>query len=400
MQTVFAGKKIIVGVTGSIAAFKVAGWVSDLAKEEADVSVIMTQSGMEFVTPLTFAALAGRKVHSEMFGTEVDAPMTHINLGREADLILVAPATANTLAKLANGFADNLLCTTVLASRAQVLICPAMNSRMYSHPATKENIKRLKALGYKVLDPAAGLMACKEEGEGRLAEWDDVKEYVARALSVGDLQGVNVLISAGPTREPLDPARYLSNRSSGKMGYALARAAFRRGAHVTLVSGPTTLPCPVGVERLQVQTADEMYDTVISHAVRHSIIIKAAAVADYKPVKNHEHKVKKDQIKSHLELEPNKDILLALGKMKKSGQILVGFAAESQNLRDEGLRKLKKKNLDIIAVNDISTKDTGFEVENNQVLLITKNGEEQLPFTSKLHTANLIWNNIIRFIPA
>ena len=399
MQAVFAGKKIVVGVTGSIAAFKVAGWVSDLAKEEADVSVIMTQSGMEFVTPLTFAALSGRKVHSEMFGTEIDDPMAHISLGREADLILVAPASANTLAKLANGLADNLLCTTVLASRAQVLICPAMNSRMYSHPATKENIKRLKTLGYTVIDPATGLMACKEEGEGRLAEWDDVKEYVARALSVGDLQGINVLVSAGPTREPLDPARYLSNRSSGKMGYALARAAFRRGAHVTLVSGPTTLPCPVGVDRLQVQTADEMYDTVTSHAAKNSIIIKAAAVADYKPVKNHEHKVKKDQIKSHLELEPNKDILLALGKTKKPGQILVGFAAESQNFRDEGVKKLKKKNLDIIAVNDISTKNTGFEVENNQVLLINKSGEEQLPFTSKLHTANLIWNNIVRLMP-
>jgi phosphopantothenoylcysteine decarboxylase/phosphopantothenate--cysteine ligase len=184
------------------------------------------------------------------------------------------------------------------------------------------------------------------------------------------------------------------------MGYALARAAFRRGAHVTLVSGPTTLPCPAGVNRLQVQTADQMYDTVISHARKNSIIIKAAAVADYKPVKNHEHKVKKDQIKSHLELELNKDILLALGEMKNPGQILVGFAAESQNFRDEGVRKLKKKNLDIIAVNDISTQSTGFEVENNQVLLITKNGEEQLPFTSKLHTANLMWDTITQLIPA
>ena len=229
MQTVFAGKKIVIGVTGSIAAFKVAGWVSDLAKEEALVSVVMTTSATKFITPLTFAALSGNDVYTEMFSAEKEDTMTHISLGRDADVVLIAPATANTIAKLANGFADDLLTTTVLATRAKVLVCPAMNSRMYSHPSTRQNIARLKDLGYTVIDPDCGIMACKEEGEGRLPEWEEVKEYLAKSLSPQDLQGQRILVTAGPTREPLDPARFLSNRSSGKMGYALARSAFRRG---------------------------------------------------------------------------------------------------------------------------------------------------------------------------
>ncbi len=398
MQTVFAGKKIVIGVTGSIAAFKVAGWVSDLAKEEALVSVVMTTSATKFITPLTFAALSGNDVYTEMFSAEKEDTMAHISLGRDADVVLIAPATANTIAKLANGFADDLLTTTILATRSKVLICPAMNSRMYSHPSTRQNIVRLKELGYTVVDPDCGMMACKEEGEGRLPEWDEVKEYLAHCLSSQDLQGHRVLITAGPTREPLDPARFLSNRSSGKMGYALARSAFRRGGEVILVSGPGTLPCPVGVTMVRVQTAKEMYNAVLAQADNCSVIIKAAAVSDYRPQNVFEHKVKKEQIDTQLILERNPDILLELGKRKKAGQLLVGFAAESRNLKQEGTKKLQNKNLDLIAVNDISSDSTGFEVESNQVLLIGKSSVESLPYTSKLHTADLIWDRVVSLL--
>jgi phosphopantothenoylcysteine decarboxylase/phosphopantothenate--cysteine ligase len=400
MQPVFAGKKMVVGVTGSIAAFKVAGWVSDLAKEEALISVVMTSSATKFVTPLTFAALSGNEVYTEMFSSAKEDNMAHISLGRDADVVLIAPATANTIAKLANGFADDLLTTTVLATRARVFVCPAMNSRMYSHPSTRQNVIKLKELGYTVIDPACGMMACKEEGDGRLPEWDEVKEYLAQSLSSQSLQGQRILITAGPTREPLDPARFLSNRSSGRMGYALARSAFRRGGAVTLISGPSTLPCPTGVSMVKVQTAMEMYHAVLAQAENCSIVIKAAAVADYRPEKMFAHKVKKEQIDTTLLLERNPDILFELGKRKKEGQLLVGFAAESGNLHQEGMRKLKNKNLDLIAVNDISGESTGFEVEGNQVLLIGASGAEALPYTSKLHTADLIWDRIVALLPA
>ncbi len=396
MENIFTGKKIVVGVTGSIAAFKVAGWVSKLAKNEAFVFVIITKSGRKFVTPLTFAALSGQRVYTEMFEKYSDEPMAHINLGAEADLILIAPATANTIAKLANGYADNLLGATVLAARAPVFICPAMNSQMYAHGATQDNIKILKELGYYIIDPASGTMACKDVGEGRLAEWDVVKQYLARALSRNDLEGKRVLVSAGPTREDIDPARFLSNRSSGKMGYALAKTAFRRGAWVTLVSGPTSLPHPAGVDILHVESADEMFDAMLAHAEKNDIIVKAAAVADFRPEKRVEHKVKKESVNAQLKLVANRDILLTLGKKKRVGQLLVGFAAESRNLQAEGMKKLKKKNLDFIAVNSIAGKNTGFEVDNNQVLLLSEEGAQQLPFTSKIHTADLIWDAVVQ----
>jgi len=398
MQTVFAGKKIVVGVTGSIAAFKVAGWVSDLAKEESIVSVVMTSSATKFVAPLTFAALSGNEVHTEMFSAAKDATMAHISLGREADVVLVAPATANTIAKLAHGMADDLLTTTVLATRAKVLVCPAMNSRMYSHVTTQQNIVKLKELGYTIIDPDSGMMACKEEGEGRLPEWEVVKEYLARSISRQDLLGQKILVTAGPTREPLDPARYLSNRSSGKMGYALAQTACRRGADVTLVSGPGSLICPPGVNLVRVETALDMFDAVLSRSRDCSIIVKAAAVADYRPEKCFTHKVKKEQIDSRLTLLRNPDILLELGKRKSAGQLLVGFAAESRNLEQEGRKKLHNKNLDLIAVNDISDENSGFEVDNNRVLLIGAAGVETLPYTSKLHTAHLIWDRVVALV--
>jgi len=395
MRSSFAGKNIVVGVTGSIAAFKVAGWVSTMAKEEAQISVIMTRSAREFIAPLTFSALSGNPVHGEMFDPARAERMDHIALGRDADLVVVAPATADTIARLAGGQADDLLATTVLAARAPVIICPAMNSRMYLHPATQENIARLQKFGYQVLTPPAGMMACREEGPGRLPEWEDVQEILLRALTGQDLAGERVLITAGPTREPLDPARFLSNRSSGKMGYALARTAYRRGAEVHLVSGPVALPCPPGVERVSVQTAREMHAAVFQLAETASVIIKAAAVADFRPSVEEQEKVKKDKAGLSLQLSRNPDILYELGRNRKEGQILVGFAAESSNLQAEGRKKLATKNLDLIAVNNICSDTSGFECDTNQILLIDREREDLLPMTSKEQTADMIWDRVV-----
>lgn len=397
-MSVFAGKNIVVGITGSIAAFKTATWVSDLAKEEALVHVVMSRAAQEFITPLTFGALSSNPVHTEMFAAGEYHSMAHIDLGREADLVIIAPASANTIAKLAAGFADNLLTTTVLATKAPVLVYPAMNSRMYSNQATQQNLQKLKELGYTVVDPASGMMACKEEGQGRLPEWEVAKEYIARALSVQDLSGRRFLVTAGPTRESIDPARYLSNRSSGRMGYALARCAWRRGASVTLVSGPTSLSAPTGVQCVPVSSAMEMYDAVMAHAVRVDVVVKAAAVADYRPKKQFDQKVKKDQIDLNLQLTQNPDILFELGKNKTKGLLLVGFAAESENLLSEGRKKLTKKNLNLIAVNDISKSNSGFEADTNKVLLLDEAGEKQLPLTTKNATANLILDKIVSLL--
>jgi len=265
---------------------------------------------------------------------------------------------------------------------------------MYSHTVTTQNIKKLKEIGYHVLDPGHGTMACKEEGDGRLVEWEEVAEHLAKGLTEQELSGKIVLVTAGPTREPLDPARFLSNRSSGKMGYAMARSAFRRGAEVILVSGPTTLSCPVGVTRIDVQSAQDMYDAVLKRSSKADIIVKTSAVADFRPAEKAKHKVKKEQIELQLNLTQNPDILYELGKRKTKRQLLVGFAAESRDLRAAGLKKLKKKKLDLIAVNDISGTGSGFESENNQILLLFPDGSESLPYTSKQHTADLIWDKI------
>jgi len=394
-MSVFAGKNIVVGVCGSIAAFKIATWVSDLAKEESLVHVVMSQAAEKFITPLTYGALSGNPVHTEMFREGEYHSMDHIDLGREADLVIIAPASANTIAKLAGGFADNLLTTTVLATNAPVIVFPAMNSKMYSNKVTQENIKKLEGFGFLVVNPDSGMMACKEEGQGRLPEWKVAKEHITKAMSEKDLQGKHFLVTAGPTRESIDPARYLSNRSSGKMGYALARCAWRRGAHVTLVSGPTALLDPVGVQCVHVNSARQMYDAVMSHSSNSDVVIKAAAVADYRPEIQSEHKVKKNHIDLTMELTQNPDILFELGQNKRDGMLLVGFAAESQRLKEEGQKKLEKKNLDLIAVNDISKNNSGFEADTNKVLLIDSVGEEQLPLTTKDATANLILNKII-----
>ena len=399
MHTTLAGKRIVVGVTGSIAAFKVAGWVSSLAKEEARVAVMMTDSACRFVAPLTFAALSGERVHTRLFTQEGAEAIAHIQLAREADLVVIAPATAHTIARLAHGLADDLLACTVLATRAKVLVCPAMNSQMYTHPAVQENIEKLKGYGYQILTPESGRMACGTEGPGRLPEWELAREVMLQLLAVPDLAGEEILITAGPTREPLDPARFLSNRSSGKMGYALARTARRRGAEVTLISGPTALASLPGVSLVRVETAREMGEAVLAHCRQASVIVKAAAVGDFRPVMHFAEKVKKEQANLQLVLEQTTDILKELGRRKeKDGFLLVGFAAESQNHVVEGAKKLKNKNLDLIAINDIGSVNTGFEADTNQVTLLDKDGSSPLPLVSKEQTADLIWDHVVRML--
>jgi phosphopantothenoylcysteine decarboxylase/phosphopantothenate--cysteine ligase len=389
------GKRILFCVSGSIAVFKAAGWVHAMTGEDADVTVVMTRSAVRFVTSLTFGALSGSRVFTDMFGESENDAMAHITLPRETDAALVAPATAQTIARLAHGMADDLLSASILACKAPVVVCPAMNTNMLTHPATQRNLATLRELGYTVVEPGSGRLACGEQGAGRLPEWPDVREVLLGIFVPDDMVGQKVLITAGPTREPLDPARYLSNRSSGKMGYALARTARRRGAKVTLVTGPVSLDPPPGVEIVEVITALDMQEAVRKHAPEASVVVKAAAVADYRPVNVYDQKLKKTDSGLQLDLIMNPDILAELGRKRRSGQLLVGFAAESRDHEKEGRRKLEAKNVDLIVVNDILGKKTGFDVDTNQVTLISRTGIERLELMSKEETANRIWDKVL-----
>lgn len=397
MTGILTGKKILLGVTGSIAAFKAVSWASELRRDGAVVTVVMTGAGTRFVAPLTFAAVSGNRVYTDMFdpGTPEDIP--HISLARTADLVLVAPATASTIARLANGQADDLLSTIVLATRAPVVVCPAMNSNMLLHQATQANLVRLREYGYLVVAPDSGILACGEEGPGRLPEWDTVREEIMTALSPADLQGRTVLVTAGPTREPLDPARFLSNPSTGKMGYLLARTARRRGAKVLLVSGPSSLPLPPGVEAIRVETATEMHEAVMARWQDAEVVVKSAAVADFRPAVCEAHKVKKEDAGLELQLVRTPDILkeLAAGRGSSHVPLLVGFAAESRDHLAAGRRKLAAKNIDLLVVNDIGGQHTGFGADTNQVTLLDTSGAaEELPLLSKEETADLIWDRV------
>ncbi|WP_051305552.1 bifunctional phosphopantothenoylcysteine decarboxylase/phosphopantothenate--cysteine ligase CoaBC [Desulfogranum mediterraneum] len=392
------GVRVLLGVTGSIAAYKAAEWVRELVKEEALVTVMMTDSACEFVSSLTFAALSGNRVYRQMFAEDPEGVMAHINLSRDTDILLIAPATAQTLSRLSHGMGDDLISTTVLAARKPVVICPAMNTNMFLHPASQQNLERLRSYGYQLVDPDSGSLACGEEGTGRLPEWDVAREALLGALTLNDLEGRKVVVTAGPTREALDPARYLTNRSSGKMGYALARAARRRGAKVTLVSGPVDLDAPPGIELVRVQSARQMESAVLEHAQGAAVVVKAAAVADYRPATAQEHKIKKKAEPMHLDLVKNNDILATLGQNRRPGQILVGFAAESQNHRQEGFRKLTEKGADLIVVNDILGSTTGFDVDTNQVTLVEQNQVTELPLMSKEGTANQILNRVVALL--
>jgi len=399
---VLTGKRILLGVCGSIALYKVADWVRELRRAGAEVTVIMTGGAARFVTPLTFAALSGRTVHSEMFPDNGAESIPHINLARENDLLLIAPATAQTIARLARGLADDLLAAVTLAARIPVVVCPAMNSNMYLHPATQANLHRLADYGYRLVEPACGRMACEEEGPGRLPDWPVVREAVLTVLSQQDLAGRRVLVTAGPTHEPLDPVRYLGNRSSGRMGFALAVTARRRGADVFLISGPSSLPDPPGVTTIRVTGAAEMAAEVLGRADQCDAVVKAAAVSDFRPSHISATKIKKNDTGLTLELIANQDILKTLGGRKvdcASPPILVGFAAETGEMLDEGRRKLRDKNLDLLAFNDVSADDAGFEVETNRIVILDRDGgEEQLPLQDKEQVADRIWNRVIKLL--
>ena len=401
MKSLLADKKILFGISGSIAVYKAAEWVRELAKTGADVTVVMTDAATRFVSSLTFATLSGNRVYTGMFESDAGENVTHINLARECDLFIIAPATAQTIAKLANGFADNLLSSLALASRAKMLVFPAMNSNMYSHAATQANLARLKEYEYSIIEPDEGMLACGDEGVGRLVEWGVAREAILSSFTPQDLEEQTVIITAGPTCEPFDPARHMSNRSSGKMGFALARSAKRRGAKVILISGPTSLEAPSGVEMVNVTSAVQMHDAVMENYNNADIVVMSAAVSDYRPEKTMAQKIKKGSDSIGLEMVPNPDILKELGKRKKKAErpILVGFAAESNDHLEEGKRKLKEKNLDLIVINDIIGKDTGFGTDTNQVNLIDRDYQlEKLPLLSKEECAFIIWDKIVKLL--
>ena len=385
------GKEVIVGVTGGIAVYKAAELVRLLVKDDILVKVAMTESATRFVTPLTFEALSGERVIHDMFGQEGTA-IDHIRWGQESDLIIIAPATANFIGKMAHGIGDDFLSTCVLAATAKTLVCPSMNTRMFENPAVQENLDLLKRRGFIIMEPGQGALACGTEGPGRLPEPDEILQQAKRLLSNQDLTGLKILVTAGPTTEPIDPVRYISNRSSGKMGYALARAAARRGADVILVSGPTDLNPPPGLSFCQVITAEDMRRSVFENRSGCDIIIKAAAVSDYRPRDCAEQKIKKGAESISLELVKNPDILAELGStIEGSPAVLVGFAAETEDLIVNAEKKLKAKNLDMIVANDVSRKDAGFDTDTNLVKFIYRDGHvDDAPLLSKDKVADLV----------
>ena len=388
-------KCVILAVSGGIAAYKAIELLRLLTKAGADVHVVMTRSAQEFVTPLTFQTLSSNPVHTELFNLISEREIGHISLADRADLFIVAPATANVIGKIACGIADDMLTTTVMATKAPVLIAPAMNVNMYTNPIYRENEAKLGRLGYLFVAPVCGALACGWEGQGKLAAPEVIFEAALAALSVKDLAGRTIMVTAGPAREEIDPVRYISNHSSGKMGYALARAAVRRGASVILVSGPTCLPAPTGVESVLVVSACEMQAAVMSHASSCDVVIKAAAVADYRPVERKATKFKKQHDAMTIELVKNPDILAGVGSMDYQRPFLVGFAAETDNLAEYAAKKMKEKNLDMIVANDVSQADAGFNAENNRALLLFRDGRSaECPLMSKDALAERILDSI------
>jgi phosphopantothenoylcysteine decarboxylase / phosphopantothenate---cysteine ligase len=378
------GKSVVLGLSGGIACYKGAELVRSLVKEGAVVRVVMTDSAREFVTALTLQTLSGHPVATSLFDLGQESEIGHIRLADEADVLLVAPATANVIAKLAHGIADDLLTTVALATRSPIVVAPAMNVNMLSNPITQRNLELVREHGVIVVEPEEGFLACGWEGAGRLAAEASILAAVRRALTKQDLAGERVLVTAGPTREAVDPVRFVSNRSSGKMGYAIAAAARRHGAEVVLVSGPTALDAPADVERVMVTTADEMHSAVISRESWATMIVMNAAVADYRATKPALQKIKKKEERLVLELERTVDIIADLGRRRRPEQILVGFAAETESAIEQARRKVREKSLDLIVANDVSEHDAGFDVDHNRVWLIGASGEvEGWPLLTK-----------------
>jgi phosphopantothenoylcysteine decarboxylase/phosphopantothenate--cysteine ligase len=392
-----SGKEIVLGVTGSIAAYKAVELLRMLVKAGASVTVVLTEAAQQFVGPLTFAALSRREVMTDLFTLDYEAKIRHIAATEGADLLLVAPATANVIGKFARGLADDLLTNLFLACTRPVVVAPAMDADMYRHPAVQENLERLRAWGVRIVGPAEGELASGMWGPGRLAEITEILQAVAEILRPrSDLGGEVVLVTAGPTHEPLDPVRYLTNRSSGKMGYAIAEEAADRGARTILVSGPTGLTPPRGVETIRIETALQMRTAVLEHLPEATVVIKAAAVSDYRLVQPADFKVKKEEQSLTLKLVPNPDILKEIGA-QKGGRILVGFAAETGDLLRQAERKLKEKNLDLIVANDVSREGAGFSHDTNAVVILDQDGGvEELPLLPKRTVARRILDRVVR----
>lgn len=391
------GKTVILGVTGSIAAYKAANLASMLKKQHADVQVIMTKNATQFMNPITFESLTGNKCLVDTFDRNFQFQVEHVALAKRADLAIVAPATANIMAKLAHGLADDMLTTTLLACRCPKLIAPAMNTRMYENPVTQDNMDILRKYGFRIIEPAVGHLACGDTGAGKLPPETLLLECILDEIAMEkDMKGLHVLITAGPTMEAIDPVRFISNHSTGKMGYALARVCRRRGAEVTLVSGKTNLEAPYGVTLVPVTSAQDMFEAVSLRAKEQDLIIKAAAVADYRPVTVAENKIKKSPGDMSIALERTTDILAWLGEHRREGQVLCGFAMETEHMVEHAKEKLTGKHVDMIAANNVKVAGAGFGTDTNVVTLITEDGVEELAKMSKEEVASRIVDALLR----
>ena len=390
------GKTVLLGITGSIAAYKIAYLASALQKLHADVHVLMTENATNFINPITFETLTGNKCLVDTFDRNFQFQVEHVSIAKKADVVMIAPASANVIGKIANGLADDMLTTTVMACRCRKIFAPAMNTAMYENPSVQDNIKKLQHYGYEVITPASGYLACGDTGAGKMPEPETLLEYILREVAFEkDLSGKKILVTAGPTQEAIDPVRCLTNHSSGKMGYAIAKMAMLRGAEVTLVSGPTAIEPPLFVKVVPVTSARDMFEAVTGVSDQQDIIIKAAAVADYRPKQVSEDKVKKKDDQVSIELERTDDILKYLGQHKKNGQFLCGFSMETKDMIGNSRAKLEKKNLDMVAANNLKVEGAGFQGDTNVLTLITQDEEVSLPLMSKEDAALKILDKII-----
>jgi len=391
------GKTIILGVTGSIAAYKIANLASMLIKQHADVHVIMTQNATNFIHPTAFETLTNHKCLVDTFDRNFQFHVAHVNLAAQADLMLIAPASADVIGKLAGGIADDMLTTTAMACKAPMLIAPAMNTNMYENPVLQDNLKKLSSYGKEIIEPASGMLACRDVGKGKMPEPEVLFAHIMRTVArEKDLTGKKILVTAGPTREAIDPVRYISNHSTGKMGYAIAENAMLRGADVTLVTGPCSIEPPMFVDVCPVISAQDMYEAVMDHRENVDIVIMTAAVADYKPAVVSDEKIKKKESDLSIPLTRTKDILKALGDIKREGKFLCGFSMETQNMLENSRRKIQEKNLDMIVANNLKTEGAGFGTDTNVITIITPESERELPLMSKKEAADCILDEILR----
>lgn len=390
-------KTVLLGVTGSIAAYKIASLASMLVKQGAKVQVLMTENATNFINPITFETLTGRKCLVDTFDRNFEFSVEHVSIAKAADVVMIAPASANVIAKLAHGLADDMLTTTVLACRCKKIIAPAMNTNMYENPIVQDNLKVCERYGMEVITPATGYLACGDTGAGKMPEPEVLFEYIMREIAFGkDLAGKRVLVTAGPTRESIDPVRFITNRSTGKMGYAVARAAAYRGARVTLVTGPVNLKPPMFVDVVPVESAREMFEAVTSRSGEMDMIVKSAAVADYRPGTVGEEKIKKSDGDMSIALERTDDILGWLGSHRREGQILCGFSMETQNMLENSAAKLEKKHADMIVANNLKVSGAGFGTDTNVVTFITKDGAEELPILTKDEVAHRLLDRLLK----